>query len=351
MKKRHVNIPIFIPNIGCRHQCVFCDQKTISGEKSFDPGRVKMQIEEALTTLDPERDEIEIAFFGGSFTGLDRETMDFLLRTAAFYLETGKVSSLRLSTRPDMIDEEILATLKKYHVSDIELGIQSTDDKVLCLCRRGHTAKATETASELIKAHGFTLVGQMMTSLPGSSPESERKTAEDMVKFGVDAVRIYPLVVFENTPLAEMMRNGFYHPSCREDTISRAASLLAFFAEKNIPVLRIGLQASEALADPTQAIGGWYSPSLGEEVRSAVYLMKILSEIGNRDPKNQSLTVFCPPGAVSQVIGKKKCNLFELQKRFQPASIAVRESDAISPFSPRIEIGEEKNLSEKEVTR
>ena len=189
---KHINIPVFVPHIGCPHDCAFCDQKVITGHTSFDINEARREIENFLSGADILHDELEIAFFGGSFTGIGEPLMSDLLEMAESYVKTGAVSSIRLSTRPDYIDENILDTLKKYSVKTIELGIQSISDKVLLSSHRGHTAADSERACRLIKKYGFDLVGQMMVGLPFSTEEDEIKTAEFISDMGAVASRIYP---------------------------------------------------------------------------------------------------------------------------------------------------------------
>ncbi|MBQ9746439.1 MAG: radical SAM protein [Clostridia bacterium] len=181
--KKHRNIPIFVPHLGCPNTCVFCNQRKISGHAKADFSSVQREIEGALATI-PAGTEVQIAFFGGSFTGIDREDMLYLLKTAKRYIDAGKVESIRLSTRPDYIDEEILDILEAHGVRTIELGIQSMDDSVLAKSGRGHTSAQSERACRLICKRGFELVGQMMTGLPGSTPEKDRYTAEKICEMG-----------------------------------------------------------------------------------------------------------------------------------------------------------------------
>ena len=173
--KKHANIPIFIPHLGCPNDCVFCNQRSISGHMSFDESKVRFEIKEALSSIEKigEIEEVEIAFFGGSFTGIDRSLMVYLLETAHEYITAGRVDSIRLSTRPDYISEEILDILEKYGVRTIELGLQSMCDDVLIRSRRGHDASTAERACRMIKERGFSLIGQMMIGLPGSDIQKE----------------------------------------------------------------------------------------------------------------------------------------------------------------------------------
>ena len=216
---RHINIPVFIPHLGCPNQCVFCNQRTISGVREFDPNSVRDIIDEALSTVTRD-DFVEIAFFGGSFTGIDRELMISLLDIAYSYVCDGRVTSIRCSTRPDYIDEEIIGILKKYRVCVVELGLQSTSDRVLEITKRNHSFADEARACKLIAESELKLVGQMMVGLPFGTEENERKTALDICRMGADGARIYPTVVFEETALEGLMRNGAYLPLTTEENPS-----------------------------------------------------------------------------------------------------------------------------------
>ena len=230
MKKRHVNIPIFIPHLGCPNNCVFCNQRTISGHGDFKIEDVKNEIDEALSTLD-ENTEREIAFFGGSFTGIDRNLMIELLELAESYVKSGLVSEIRLSTRPDYINDEILDILSRYSVKTIELGLQSMCDEVLFASKRGHNSKNALLACELIKARGFSLIGQMMIGLPKSTANDEIRTAELICQSGADGARVYPTVVFADTELAEMMQKGEYLPLDTAEAVTRTKNALDVFPD------------------------------------------------------------------------------------------------------------------------
>ena len=208
---RHVNIPVFIPHLGCPNQCVFCNQRSITGVSEFDSTTVKTVIDTALKTVEYDA-EVEIAFFGGSFTGIDYELMCQLLSIAHSYVLSGRVQSIRCSTRPDYINEDILQTLKQYGVKTIELGLQSASDVVLAVTKRGHSFEDELVACKMIVEHGFSLVGQMMIGLPGSTAESEEQTARFITSVGAVGARIYPTVVFKDTELCYMAECGVYSP-------------------------------------------------------------------------------------------------------------------------------------------
>lgn len=313
--KKHANIPIFIPHEGCPNGCVFCNQKKITGQDGCADRDIRTEIDSALSTMPQGVLEVEIAFFGGSFTGIDKAVMERLLSDAFSYVEKGLVSSIRLSTRPDYISPEILDTLKRYGVKHIELGIQSADDKVLLASKRGHTAKAVEDACRMITERGFILGGQMMIGLPGSDAESEEKTARLICALGASEARIYPTVVFRDTELCEMAKCGTYTPLCVEDAVKRAATCYRIFLESGVKVLRVGLQSSESLSDENEVFGGANHPALGEMCVSAVYFDIIKDEVQKHlhDAQGKStLVIECAAGEQSKVAGHKKANKKEL---------------------------------------
>ena len=315
---RHLNIPIFIPHLGCPNACVFCNQRTISGTQYFDATQVDAQIAQALdtTTL---ADTAEIAFFGGSFTGIDKALMCYLLDIAERYVqqppkERARVLGIRMSTRPDYITEEILEILARYSVRTVELGVQSMDDDVLAASGRGHDAACAERACRMLLDAGYEVVGQTMIGLPGSTPQSEIATAQRLCKIGVQAARIYPTVVFADTDLCAMMQAGSYLPLSLDGAIDRSAEVLRIFEQHGVQVIRIGLCASENLTDPTTAVAGANHPALGELVRSRLYyrnLRKLLS--GAQAPVQR---VYIPKRELSVAIGQHRQNLLRLREEF-----------------------------------
>ncbi len=324
----HINIPIFVPHIGCPHTCVFCNQRRITGQDTIRLDRFDETVEAVLSTVDPQKHEVQIAFFGGSFTAIEKELMCMLLQKAKRYTDEGSVTSLRVSTRPDAIDEEILSILAAHSVTVVELGIQSTNDEVLLSSERGHTAKDCENACRLVKKYGFELVGQMMLGLPSSSLENEIKTATDMIAWGIDKARIYPTVVFADTALHTMMQNGSYTPLSLESAVTRGEAVYSLFAAHRIDVIRIGLCETEGLRyDAT--VSGAYHPALGELIINRHYLMKILQAASKVTlPPHAALVIETAPGTLSRAIGQKKCNLKELERVYPNNRILFRTSDA-----------------------
>lgn len=317
IKKRHANIPVFIPHEGCPNDCVFCNQRKITGTALPADRDIRPEIDAALATIDPAVYDTEIAFFGGSFTGICRQTMEKLLCTAHEYIKAGKVSTIRLSTRPDYIDGEILDILSAYGVKHIELGIQSASDKVLAASRRGHTFADTVRACGLITSRGFVLGGQMMTGLPCSSPEDELFTAQEICRLGAKEARIYPTVVFHDTELCNMAQNGKYIPLSVENAVQRTSECLKVFIKNNVKVLRVGLQSSENLSNPDEVFAGAVHPALGELCDSRIYLDIIKEKILQALPVAKgakNLVIYAPSGEISKVAGHKKTNKTEISR-------------------------------------
>lgn len=333
---RHLNIPIFIPHLGCPNQCVFCNQRTISGVDRFSLDKVRSIIDEALSTVE-ENAEAEIAFFGGSFTGIDRELMISLLEIAYGYVKSGRVRSLRCSTRPDYIDQDILDILKKYGMQTIELGLQSSSEDVLKMSKRGHNFTAEINACKLILQNGFDLVGQMMIGLPGADIDSEIKTAEFICSVGASAARIYPTVVFCNTELAEMALNGEYTPLSIESAVERSARVLDVFIKNGVKVIRIGLQASDGLSSDTSYVAGPNHPSLGEMVIGELYYNRICDLLQKENPSyNKKITILSSRSSLSKAIGHKRRNKDRLKEKYPNISFA--ESDDLAEYEVKLKI-------------
>ncbi len=334
-KHEHANIPIFIPHLGCPNDCVFCNQRSISGHTDFDPSCVKDEIDRALATIG-ER-SAEIAFFGGSFTGIDRALMIYLLDLAQTYADDGRVVGIRLSTRPDYIDGEIIAILKKYSISAVELGIQSTSEKVLQACRRGHTKEQSEKACRMLKAEGFSLVGQMMVGLPGADEESEIKTAEDICRWGADAARVYPTVVFRKTALCELAMEGSYLPLTDEIAAKRTAAVLDVFDKNRVRVIRVGLCSSDNLASEEEVYGGANHPAVGELAMSELYFRRICEAIEKEEKKSERLVLFVSSGSIGKAVGQKRRNIKRLREKYGINQIKILEKKTIIGYNIELE--------------
>jgi len=269
--KKHSNIPIFIPELACPHQCVFCNQQKISGTfSSPKPEEIVEIIEKYLATMSAEK-RVEIAFFGGSFTGIAIDLQEQYLKIAHQYIQSKKVSGIRLSTRPDYINQEILDLLKKYGVSTIELGAQSTNDEVLRKSGRGHDFEAIKNASELILKNGFELGLQMMIGLPSDSLERAIQTANDIVNLGASSTRIYPTLVIKGTALEKLYENGNYSPLSLENAVLWTKEIVKIFEKNNVKILRVGLHPSEELHSEKSLVAGPYHIALNEMVMTEIW--------------------------------------------------------------------------------
>ncbi|MEE0968927.1 MAG: radical SAM protein [Clostridia bacterium] len=344
-RKKHANIPIFIPHLGCPNDCVFCNQRTISGHMDFDPRSVKADIETALKTLEyiGITSEREIAFFGGSFTGIDRDLMIYLLETAYAYVDAGRVSSIRLSTRPDYIDREILEILKRYGVKTIELGLQSMSDEVLLASRRGHTREDAVKACKLIKEYGFSLVGQMMIGLPESDIESEKKTAEEICALGADGARVYPTVVFYDTELCHMSIRKEYSPLTDDEAVMRTKEVLKIFDGEGVPCIRVGLCASENLASREMVYGGANHSAIGELSMGEVFYDKMCELLDTLPCENdKNITFFVPEGATSKAVGQKRKNINRIKDKYfvkkHIKSVKILEKNQLLGYNIKMEI-------------
>lgn len=300
------NISIFVPHIGCPHKCSFCNQNTITGHETAPTVK---DVESAVNTaLNQNGFEYEIAFFGGSFTAIDRQYMTSLLKYAySFVQNNNRVTGIRISTRPDYIDDEILSILKRYGVTSIELGAQSMNDDVLRMNMRGHTAEDVKKSSHLIKKHGFELGLQMMTGLYGSDDETDLFTANEIIKLKPDTVRIYPTVVLDNTYLGTLYKTSRYIPNDVKKSVEICAKIVPLFNKNNVKIIRLGLHASNDVKN--NMLAGGYHPSMGELVTSKIMLDEILSH------KPGNYIVYINEKSISKLIGNKKYNLAELEEK------------------------------------
>ena len=332
--KKHVNIPVFVPHMGCPNDCVFCDQRQISGHRSFDISDARREIEEVLSSV-PADAEKEIAFFGGSFTGIDRDLFLSLCALGKEYVDGGGVASLRCSTRPDYIDGEILAILKAHGFTTVELGVQSGDNTVLSLCRRGHTADVTERACRLIKAAGLRLGGQMMIGLPGSNGDSERRTAELICRMGADEARVYPTVVFPQTELCRMYGRGEYIPLTVDEAAERTADVLEIFDRHGVKVIRVGLCESEGLR---RASAGPAVPDMGERAMSRVYLRRAFAAFAEQETAGGHGIIEVGKGQTSKMCGHKRENTEKIQEKFALKTLKVIEKNDIIGYNIKVRV-------------
>ena len=320
---RHINVALFVPHEGCPNQCSFCNQRAISGKKTqVKPSDVDSAVQIALQN--PESKGGEIAFFGGSFTAINRETMVSLLSAANKYVCDGSFKGIRISTRPDAVDEEICSILKKYGVTAVELGAQSLDDNVLKLNKRGHTAEDVVNAVKLLKSNGFETGLQMMTGLYGSADKDSIETAEKIIALSPDTVRIYPTVILENTELCELYRKGEYQPQDVEGAAELCAVLLRMFEAAGIKVIRTGLHSGGDVEG--EFVAGAYHPAFKEICESKIYLKEATEFLRQNKIPEGKIEIRVNPKSLSQMTGQKKANIEKLRKLGYDAKITADES-------------------------
>ncbi len=332
---KHGNVALFVPHAGCPHRCSFCDQRAIAGtEERLTPDKVEAACLQAESRITLPGRQAELAFFGGSFTALPKKEMCALLDAALPFVRRGVFRGIRLSTRPDCVDEGILAALAGRSVTAVELGAQSMDDAVLVQNGRGHTAADVERAAGLIRARGLSLGLQMMTGLPGSTPDTDRETAARLAALRPDMMRIYPTVALRGTPLDGMVRSGAYIPPTLEETVALCAELLLFFEEeRDIPVIRLGLHASPDL-EQNRVAGPWH-PAFRELCEGRIYRDRAASLLRECGIPPGPVRLLVHPRALSAMIGQRRGNVVWFRERGY--RVEVEGDPALSRY--RVKIG------------
>ena len=321
MAKKRI-IPIFVPHVGCPHQCVFCNQRRIAGAGTpLRPEAVTAALEAGLVLAGKGA---EAAFYGGSFTAIPADQQEALLGAVRPFLADGRITTIRLSTRPDAVDPGVVERLRQYGVGIVELGSQSMDDGVLMRCGRGHTAEDTVHAVSVLRQGGFRVILQMMTGLPGSSPEADMETAQRLIALHPDGVRIYPTVVVRDTPLCDAYRAGEYRPQTVEEAAILCAELYQLFMEAEIPVLRLGLQPTEALSGGG-AVAGPYHPAFGELVKSRILFKNACSILDQTTA--EAVTLLVRGDQISAMVGQRRSNLLALQARYPKKRLSIAAGD------------------------
>lgn len=312
---RPLIIPLFIPHLGCPHCCIFCNQHTITGTsgQTPSPDQIQQEVNRFLKYGKREPSTTQISFYGGSFLGLDQETILSLLGAAMTFVRERKVDSIRFSTRPDTVVDKTLDLLDGFPVSTVELGVQSMHDRVLALAGRGHRASDTVTAAGLLKDRGYELGLQMMVGLPEDSDDGAMQTARRMVALKPDFVRIYPTLVLKGSPLAAWFESGRYLPMPLASCVSLVKQLYLFFKSHHIPVVRMGLQASDGLTDNGNLLAGPYHPAFGHLVHGEIVLEAISSVLERMEKQVNRLTIRAHPSMVSRVQGLNKRNISQLK--------------------------------------
>ena len=328
MSLKHSNISIFVPHIGCPNKCSFCNQRYITGAFKAPTVRdVALAVKNAQTNPNYDPKTTEIAYFGGSFTAINRNYMLRLLRVAHRFVKSGVVNGIRISTRPDAIDDEILSLLKEFSVTAIELGAQSLNDRVLRLNNRGHKVSDVVKAAEKIREHGFELGLQIMTGLYADSDASALRTAERVIEIKPDTVRIYPTIVLKDTDLEALYLDNIYKPQTLDSAVSLASKLYKMFTDNGIRVIRLGLHSIEKEA----YIAGPWHPAFSELCQSQIMLNEVLSRITDKG----KYIIFVGKSDVSKMIGQKRSNILHLESK--GIYCKVKPDDTLGNLEVRIE--------------
>jgi len=332
MKKQYI-IPIFVPHLGCPNDCIFCNQRSISGRaKMITKEEIEKTIELYLKNIKDKEAKIEVAFFGGSFTGIDEQKQEEFLEVAYQYVKQGKINSIRISTRPDYIDKKILKRLKKYKVETIELGVQSANDYILKRCNRGHSFQDVKKASKLIRWNGFKLGHQMMVGLPESTRLDEINTAKELIKLKPKMVRIYPVLVIKNTKLEKEFIEEKYIPLSVVQAVETCKELVSMFNKKSIEVIRVGLQNTDEITDPnvegSEVVAGPYHPAFRQLVESGLWYDTIVAKIKKLNVKVKKVQVTVNPQDVNNVIGHKRENIEKLKEMYT-LDLSVKQDENI----------------------
>ena len=341
MKKQYI-IPIFVPHLGCPNDCIFCNQKSISGQqKMITKNDIINTINFYLDNIRDKEAKKEVAFFGGSFTGIEVEKQEELLKLAYEYIKNGQVESIRISTRPDSIDKETLKRLKKYKVKTIELGVQSANNFILEKAGRGHTFEDVKKASKLIRRYRFDLGHQMMVGLPESTKIDEINTAKALIKLKPKMVRIYPVLVIKNTKLEQEYKEGKYQPLPLVQAVETCKELVEMFVKKKIDVIRVGLQNTDEITNPEQntseVVAGPYHPAFRQLVESSLWYDAIVAKIKKLNVKVKEVEVTVNPADSNNVIGHKKENVIKLKDTYD-VDLILKQDENIKQGKSKIEI-------------
>ena len=316
MSKKEYIIPIFIPFLGCPHDCAFCNQVKITNYKdNINKENTIRQINQYLSYFPKNENLKEIAFFGGSFTGLDEKVMISYLEIALNYKKKGIIDRIRLSTRPDYINNSILDILKKYEVDVIELGIQSLDNEILNANERGHSKEDSIRASKLIKDYGFKLGHQIMPGLYKDSFDKAIKTGLESIKMNPDMVRIYPTLVIKDTKLEKLYKEGLYKPLSLDEAIEISSRLYMIYSYKKIPVIRIGLQPTENINEKKDVVAGPFHPSIRQLVETNIHKI-YLEELINKYRLKDKIKIHISNREISIIAGNKKANKNYFYKKY-----------------------------------
>ena len=336
MKTRPLIIPIFIPQEGCRHRCVYCDQPTISGasQDSWSPSSIREHVGSYLDNC--SRYPVQVAFYGGSFTLLSEARQRFFLEPVQEFLKQGRVHSLRLSTRPDAIEASNLRFLQAMGVRTIELGAQSLCDSVLKAAARGHSSKEVHEAALKVQQYGFEMSLQLMPGLPRDSRETFFQTVDKTIALSPSFVRLYPTVVLSSTPLEHLYRKGRYRPLSLAQAVAWCKEAKKSFATAGIPVIRMGLQPTVTLEQPGHIVAGPYHPAFGQLVLSSIWNDRISPVLKKSSLQSQQLRIHAAPQQLADIRGHRNDNLKKWLAELNLTSLETVASDQVGTEGFRV---------------
>ncbi len=318
-------IPIFIMQSGCPHKCIFCNQKIASG---YFPEELKKNVFDAevnsyLNLNKNETKKVEIAFYGGNFTGLSRSYQNRLLSWANTYILSGVVHSIRISTRPDYITKDILTFLKKYGVTTVEIGAQSFINEVLEYAQRDHDSSAIVKAMRLLKNYSFQTSLHLMAGLPKDTKEGFIYSIDKTIELKPDMARIHPVLVLNNTVLADEYRQGKYVPLELSETIELCSLALDKLSAAGIRVIRFGLHLSDEMKKDGAILAGPIHPSFGSLVYSSVYFKHALNLLNEFPKETKELRFNLSRHDVSNFRGFNNKNISAIKKLYPKTKIVV----------------------------
>lgn len=338
-------IPFFIPHQGCPHLCIFCNQRLIARQtaktQSFDNEAARLSaVIHTYLQFKKNRDQVELAFFGGNFLGLEASRVLALLRAVQPWIRQGQIHSIRCSTRPDTVTGQILDLARPFGLETVELGVQSMDDRVLDLAQRGHTSKDTRNALALLRENGLKTGVQVMVGLPGDDETRAVRTAEELAELGPDLARIYPLLVLKGSRLAQWYRSGRYAPLSLDQAVDQTKKMVTVFRRAGVAVARLGLQATPMMDDAGQMIAGPWHPAFGHLVLSALMfdqacekIDRLLDGLAKKETlkKMGNLVLQVNPRSLSRLQGDRKTNLDRLAQRYPGLSFSIERAEALDP--------------------
>ena len=318
-------IPIFLPHSGCPNRCVFCNQTSITGATTgfLKVEKLRLLVDQFLKFKGKQRQHVQVAFYGGNFLGLKKDSIKRLLDESTTFVKKGMIHSIRFSTRPDTINNELLDFIEEYPVSTIEIGVQSMDDQVLALSNRGHTAKDTKNAVSLLQNRKYDIGLQIMVGLPGDNDIKALTTAQRVVELSPSFTRIYPTLVLSNSLLAGWYEKGKYIPWSLDRCVAVVKKIYLLFQNNNIPVIRMGLQASEDLEKHSTIVAGPYHPSFGHLVHSAIFFDKAVKALTSKKDLPDNVSINVHPNSVSKIRGLNNRNIDRLKKKFHIQSLHI----------------------------